>query len=123
MCESLKDEHSKLMQVRVEETWLTPYKWYLVDGLLPSEPVEAKIVKRNSGRYTLIDMNLFRYDYTHPLLTCVSGDQCTWIMSELHEGIFGSHIGGRALLLKVIQAGYYWPTMKEDCGRYVQHCE
>ena len=40
-------------------------------------------------------------------------------MSELHEGICGSHVGGRALVLKVICVGYYWLTMKEDCGSYV----
>jgi len=34
-------------------------------------------------------------------------------MAELHEGICGSHIGGRALVLKAIRAGFYWPTMKE----------
>jgi len=92
--ESLEDEHSEVMQVRVEETWLTPYNRYLADGLPPYELAEGKIVKRNSRRYTLIDGNLFRYDYTYLLLICVSGDQCTRIMSELHEGICGSHIGG-----------------------------
>jgi len=44
-------------------------------------------------------------------------------MEELHEGICGSHIGGRALSLKVIQAGYYWPTMKKDFMNYAQRCE
>ena len=109
--------------VKAEETWLTPYKRYLTDGLSPSEPAKAKIVKRNSQRYTLIDGNLFRYGYTQPLLTCVIGDHCTQIISELREGICGNHIAGQALLLKVIRAGYYWLTMKEDCGRYVQRCE
>jgi len=85
--------------------------------------MEAKMVKRNAGRYTLIDGNLFRHGYTHPILTCVSGDQCVYIMAELHEGICGSHIGGWTLSLKVIWAGYYWPTMKEDCVKYAQRCE
>ena len=44
-------------------------------------------------------------------------------MTELHEGICESHIRGQALVLRVIRAGYYWPTMKEDCGRYAQRCE
>jgi len=52
------------------------------------------MVKRNAGRYTLIDGNLFLYGYSHPLLTCVNGDQCAQIMSKLHEGVCGSHIGG-----------------------------
>ena len=81
------------------------------------------MVKKNVGRYTLIDGMLFRHGYTHPILTCVSGDQCTCIMFELHEGIYGSHIRGRTLLLKVIRARYYLPTMKEDCMKYAQHCE
>jgi len=86
--EVLEEESSEVMQIRIEETWLTVYKRYLVDGLLPSKLAKAKIVKRNSGRYTLIDRNLFRYGYTHPLLTCVIGDQRTRIMSELDENKF-----------------------------------
>ncbi|XP_068486308.1 uncharacterized protein [Phaseolus vulgaris] len=87
------------------------------------EPTEAKTVKRNVKKYTLIDGKLFCHGYTHAILTGVSGDQCTRIMEELHEGICRSHDGGRALSLKVIRVGYYWPTMKEDCMKYAQRCE
>ncbi|XP_068477029.1 uncharacterized protein [Phaseolus vulgaris] len=87
------------------------------------KPTEAKTVKRNVKKYTLIDGKLFCHGYTHAILTGVSGDQCTRIMEELHEGICRSHDGGRALSLKVIRVGYYWPTMKEDCMKYAQRCE
>jgi len=70
-----EDEHSEVMQIRTEDTWLTPYKRYLIDGLLPFKPTKAKIVNMNTCRYILIDGNLFSYDYTHLLLTCVCGDQ------------------------------------------------
>ena len=102
---------------------MTPYKCYLVNGLFPAKSIEAKTVKRNARRYTMVDGNFFRHNVTHPILTCVSGDQCTRIMTELHEGICGSHIREQALLLKVIQAGYYWLTIKEDCMKYAQRCE
>jgi len=105
--ELFEDEFLEVLQVNTTETWVPPYKRYLVDGLLPIMPMEAKIVKRNVGQNTKIDGNLFRHGYTHPILTCVSGDQCARIMAELHEGICGSHIGGRVLLLKVIRARYY----------------
>ena len=104
-------------------TWITPYQHYLADGLLLDEPTEVKAVKRNSGKYTMIDGNLFRHGYTPTALICISGEQCTHVMSELHEGICGSHVGGRALVLKIICAGYYRPMMKEDYGSYVQRCE
>jgi len=119
----LGDESLEVLQVDTTETWITPYQCYLADGLLPVEPTEAKVVKMNARKYTLIDGKLFHHGYTHPILTCISRDQCTRIMEELHEGICGSHVGGRALSLKVIRAGYYRSTMKEDCVKYAQRCK
>lgn len=89
-----KDDYVEIMHISSTHTWLTSYVRYLVNGLLPSKPTEAKIVKKNASRYTLVDGHLLCYGYTHPLLTCISGDQCMRIMSELHEGICGSHISG-----------------------------
>ena len=106
-----------------KDTWMTPYRRYLTDGILPAEPGDGKRIKRNFARYTLIDGTLFRHGFTHPILTCVSSDECTRIMSELHEGICRSHVGGRSLTSKVIRAGFYWPSVKEDCVRYAQRCK
>jgi len=105
------------------DTWITLYQRYLADGVLPLEPTEAKRIKKSSSKFTLIDGDLFRFGFTHPVLACVHGEQCTRIMSELHEGICGSHVGGRALASKVLRAGYYWPTLREDCVGYAQRCK
>jgi len=102
------------------ETSMTPYRRYLADGLLPLDPVEARVIKKNADQYTIVDDNLFRHGYTRSILFYVSGVQCTCIMAELHEGICGSHIDGQALSSKTVRAGYYWPTMREDCMRYAQ---
>jgi len=53
--ELFEDEFLKVLQVNAIETWITLYKRYLVDGLLPAKPTEAKIVKGNARRYTLIE--------------------------------------------------------------------
>ena len=90
---------------------MTPYRHYLADGILPLEPTEARVVKKNSSRYTLMDGDLLRHGYRHP------------IMTEFHERICGSHISSRALSLKAFREGYYWPTMREDCTRYAQRCK
>jgi len=114
------------MQVCVLEegdTWMTPYRRYLANGILLVELEEGKKIKRNSARYTLMDGALFRHGFTHLILTCVSGDECTRIMAELHEGICGSHVGGRSLASKVVHARFYWPTVREDCVRYAQRCK
>ncbi|XP_072054979.1 uncharacterized protein [Arachis hypogaea] len=44
-------------------------------------------------------------------------------MNEIHEGVCGNHIGRRALAAKIIQTGYYWPTMQRDCIVKVKTCD
>ena len=114
---TLPEEEKGVQVCALEEgdTWMTPYRRYLEDGILPAEPEEGKKIKRNAARYTLVDGILFRHRFTHPILTCVSGDECTRIMAELHEGICGSHVGERSLASKVIRAGFFWPIVREDC--------
>jgi len=59
-CEVLGEEVVTISSGRTADTWITPYQRYLADGLLPDEPIEAKAVKGNSGKYTMIYGNLFR---------------------------------------------------------------
>ena len=53
---------------------MTPYRRYLADRILPLEPEEGKKIKRNFAKYTLVDRELSRHGFTHPILVCVSGD-------------------------------------------------
>jgi len=71
----------------------------------------------------LIDGNLFRYGFSHPLLICVDVREAARIMTELYEGLCASHIGGRALILRIVCGGFFWPIMKHDCMEYVRKCE
>jgi len=116
-------KHMQIYALAEGDTSMTPYRRYLADGILPAEPEEGKKIKRNAARYTLVDGVLFRHGFTHPILTCVSDDECIRIMAELHEGICGSHVGGRSLASKVVRAGFYWPIVKEDCVRHAQRCK
>ena len=44
-------------------------------------------------------------------------------MREVHERICGNHSGSRSLVHKLVQAGYYWPTMQKDAEAYVKTCD
>ena len=87
------------------------------------DATEARKIKKNSSKFTMIDGELYRFGFIHPLLECVHGEKCTRIMAELHEGICGSHVRGRALAARTLRAGYYWPKMREDCKKYAQCCK
>ncbi|MCH80654.1 gypsy retrotransposon integrase-like protein [Trifolium medium] len=58
-----------------------------------------------------------------PLLKCLAGREALTVLQEVHEGIAGQHLGGRALTKKVLRAGYYWPSMGQDAKDFVKKCE
>ncbi|KAK3005754.1 hypothetical protein RJ639_015516 [Escallonia herrerae] len=62
-------------------------------------------------------------------LSFAQPEQFAWTLfvdgssNEIHEGICGQHLGGRALAYKVLPQGYYWPTMQQDAMSYTKKCD
>jgi hypothetical protein len=45
------------------------------------------------------------------MLKCVTETKGIQILREVHSGTCGSHLGPRALAVKVIHQGFYWPSI------------
>ena len=88
------------------DTWITQYQRCLADGVLLLDPTEARKIKKNSSKFTMIDGELYRFGFTHPLLECVHGEKCTRIMAELHvwESHRGSTSGCKSSLCRLLLA-------------------
>ena len=86
---------------------MTPYKNFLIQGVLPSIEDETQCLKRKVNYYVILDGELFKRGLTTPLLKCLNSQHEDNIMRELHEGIYGLHTGGRSLATKEVWAGYY----------------
>ncbi|RDX76975.1 Tf2-8, partial [Mucuna pruriens] len=78
---------------------MTPFLEYLREDQLPNDPDEAQKVIREALKYTLVGQHLFRRGFAFPLLRRVEGEEAAYIIREVHEGICGMHIGGRALAI------------------------
>ncbi|RDX73388.1 Gypsy retrotransposon integrase-like protein 1, partial [Mucuna pruriens] len=94
-----------------------------MDNCTPSDPKEARRIVREASRYVVIGRRLYRRGHALPLLRCVDESEAEYMIKEVHEGICGTHIGGRALANKIVRAGYYWPTMRSDCMSFVKKCD
>jgi len=57
------------------------------------------------------------------MLQFLSEEETELVLLEVHEGVCGSHIGGRSLAAKLLRAGYYWPTMLQDCTAFIKKCD
>ncbi|XP_072072044.1 uncharacterized protein [Arachis hypogaea] len=66
---------------------------------------------------------LYKRGISQPLLKCLNAEEAREVMDEVHEGVCGNHIGGRALAAKIVRIGYFWPTMKRDCIAKVKACD
>lgn len=65
---------------------------------------------------------LYRRGIVSSVLKCVEMDRVKEIMAEVHEGMCSCHIVGCSLAVKVLKAGFYWPTLKNDCIDHVKKC-
>ncbi|XP_020239374.1 uncharacterized protein LOC109818341 [Cajanus cajan] len=103
-------------------TWMTDILRFITEGVGLTCPSAAKKLRTQAARYSVIGGELFRRDFSSPLLKCLNNEEANYVLREVHEGICGSHSGGRTLATKVLRAGYYWPTLKFDCMEFVKKC-
>ncbi|XP_016199717.1 uncharacterized protein LOC107640730 [Arachis ipaensis] len=103
-------------------SWIDPITNFLENGKLSDDDKAAKALRREAAKYTIIQGQLFKKGLSQPLLKCLRPDQTDYVLSELHEGCCGHHIEGKALAQKLVEAGYYWPSMMSDSQKFVKKC-
>ena len=113
-------DSSNVQEIGFESNWTTTIASYLKDGILPNEKEAVRKLKVWAARFALIKDVLYKRGFSHPYLRCLGNEEADYVMREVHEGICGNHSGSRSLVHKLVQAGYYWPTMKVDVEAYVK---
>lgn len=103
--------------------WMTPSNQYLTQEKLPDEEIEAQRIKRISSLYLMVDDHRYKMGRSFPMLRFIAEEEVGLIMKKVHEGVCGSHIGGRALFGKILMVGYYWLSMLQRCAWFVNSCE
>ncbi|KAH1093938.1 hypothetical protein GYH30_039596 [Glycine max] len=84
-----------------EPDWMTPYKNFLTQGVLPSHDNEVRCLKWKANYYIILDGELLKRGLIASLLKCLNNQQTDYVIRELHEGICALYIGGRSLATKV----------------------
>ena len=84
-------------------SWMDPIMQFLTEDILPEEKIEADKIRKKATSYWLLeDSKLYRRSFSGPYLLCVHPDQTELLLEEMHEGICGSHTGGRSLAHRAI---------------------
>ena len=94
-------------QIKVGPSWMDPILLFLKNDILPEEKLEDEKVQRKAPRFWLSeDKNLYKRSFSRPYLLCVHPEASESPLEELHEGIYGSHTGGRFSSHRAITQGY-----------------
>ncbi|XP_022004609.1 uncharacterized protein LOC110902205 [Helianthus annuus] len=118
-------EELEVQDVITEEgpNWMIPIKKILKNGELPTDQTEAERVKIKSRQYVLQGEILYKKGYLAPLLRCVGPAQSQYLVKEVHEGICGAHFGARTMVAKLMNLGYFWPSMHRDTAEQLRKCD
>lgn len=120
----LREKPLQVHCARTNPCWMDPIIKFLRDDVLPEERVEADKIRRKATRFCLSeDDKLYKRSYSGPYLLCLAPEAAESMLEELHEGICGSHTGGRSLAHRAITQGYWWPNMQREAHEYVRKCD
>ena len=109
-----KDE-LQVHQVNLAPSWMDPILKFLESDILPEKKIEAEKIRRKAPRFWLSeDKKLYKRSFSGPYLLCIHPEMSESLLEELHEGICGSHTGGRSLSHRTIAQGYWWPNMQKE---------
>jgi hypothetical protein len=45
------------------------------------------------------------------------------LLTQIHAGVCGGHIGARALAAMLFRQGFYWPSIIDDVAKLVKTCQ
>ncbi|KAH9697093.1 hypothetical protein KPL71_023468 [Citrus sinensis] len=98
---------------------------YLVSGLLPPELKfqEKKKFLHDVRSYQWDDPHLYKLCSYQVIRRCVAAEEIPHILKSCHAAAYGGHFGGHRTAAKVMQSGYYWPTIFKDAYEFVKCCD
>ncbi|XP_077222112.1 uncharacterized protein LOC143855952 [Tasmannia lanceolata] len=120
---AIETETEELMQIERESCWMDEIIRYLQDGKLQEDKKEARRIIQRASRFRYDGQNLYKRSYTWPYLKCLHPIDATYSLREVHEGVCGKHLGGKALIQKIILRGLYWSTLRKDALYLVKKCD
>ena len=95
-----------------EPCWMDPIVDFLAEDRISNDEKEASKVSQIASRYWLLaDRKLYRRSFGGLYLLCLHPRKVNGVLTELHEGVCSSHVGGRLLAHRAMTQGFWWPRM------------
>ncbi|CAL9029774.1 unnamed protein product [Prunus brigantina] len=121
--ETFPDE--QLYVVQVKEPWYADFVNYLVCGVLRNDLTYQDKKKFFSmvKHYVWDEPFLFKHCPDQLIRRCVPEEEQESILRHSHELACGGHFGAKKTALKILQSGFFWPTLFKDAFNFCVKCD
>ena len=123
LTENFLDE--QLFKVSFQIPWYADIVNYLACGVVPKEfSYQQKRKLRTDSRYYILDDPLlFKRGADMIIRRCVPESEQCKILDECHASPYGGHFSRERTAHKILQSGFYWPTIFRDSAEWVKLCD
>ena len=105
--------------------WYADYANFIVSKFLP--PSFTYQQKRkffyDLRHYFWDDPHLYKEGVDGILRRCIPEHEQEEVLRKCHNNGYGGHHAGERTAHKVLQSGFYWPTLFKDAKRFVSSCD
>ncbi|CAN6704084.1 unnamed protein product [Malus baccata var. baccata] len=121
--ESFPDE--QLFSLKITDPWYADIINYKVIKKIPDDFTRAqkdKLVK-TAKYYEWDDPYLWKYCTDQLIRRCVPESEFKSILTFCHSYACGGHFGAKRTVLKVLESGFYWPSLFKDAYEFCATCD
>ena len=117
--------YEQLFKVSFQIPWYADIVNYLACGVVPQEfSYQQKRKLRTDSRYYIWDDPLlFKRGADMIIRKCVPESEQGKFLNDCHASPYGGHFSGERIAHKILQSGFYWPTLFRDCAEWVKLCD
>ena len=119
------DEKLLAIEDKREVPWFADYVNYLVAQVVPPEfnYQQKKWFFAHLKHYYWEEPILYRHCADQVIRRCVPEDEMNSMLNHCHFLPCGGHFGGQRTAAKVLQSGFYWPTLFKDAHHFISTCD
>ena len=108
-----------------DETWYADIIEFLQTAKLSRDmtPEAAAVFLQKVRPYMIIKGVLHKEGIDGTIRRCLEKREIKVVMQSLHEEMAGGHFSAPATVRKIMDSGYWWPTLNKDVRNFVQGCD
>jgi len=108
-----------------ERPWFADMVNYKVGNIVPDDMdyLQKKKFFKDANHYLWDDPYLFKVSIDGLIRRCVASEEANSIMWHCHSSAYGAHHSGEITTEKILQSGFWWPTLFKNCQDFVRQCD